>query len=96
MSALLPNAFSEFECVKPLRPIDRVFVHCSASDYPQHDNVATMRQWHLERGWSDVGYHFFIRKDGTLEIINEIDSVYFKGIYSFERTTSTNNNWNGE
>jgi hypothetical protein len=52
---------------KPSRIVDRIFVHCSASDHASHDNVATMRRWHLERGWSDVGYHFFIRKDGTLE-----------------------------
>jgi len=52
---------------KPSRKIHRVFIHCSASDYPQHDNIATMKAWHLARGFSDVGYHFFIRKDGTLE-----------------------------
>jgi murein L,D-transpeptidase YcbB/YkuD len=52
---------------KPVRAVDRVFIHCSASDHPAHDNVATMRQWHKQKGWSDVGYHFFIRKDGMLE-----------------------------
>lgn len=52
---------------KPDRQVDRVFLHCSASDRPEHDNVETMRKWHLARGWNDVGYHFFIRKDGTVE-----------------------------
>ncbi|MCC2099119.1 MAG: peptidoglycan-binding domain-containing protein [Hyphomicrobiales bacterium] len=52
---------------KPARRVTRVFVHCSASDNPAHDNVATMRRWHLARGWSDVGYHIFVRKDGTVE-----------------------------
>lgn len=53
---------------KPARAVDRVFIHCSASDNPAHDNVATMRRWHVQgNGWSDVGYHYFIRKDGTLE-----------------------------
>lgn len=52
---------------KPRRAVDRVFLHCSASDNPKHDNVATMDRWHRERGWSGVGYHLFIRKDGTLE-----------------------------
>ncbi len=52
---------------KPNRFVDRVFVHCSASDHANHDNVATMDRWHRERGWSGVGYHLFIRKDGTLE-----------------------------
>ncbi|MBP1862161.1 peptidoglycan recognition protein family protein [Rhizobium herbae] len=53
---------------KPSRPISRVFVHCSASDNPDHDNVATMDLWHKQRGWAGVGYHFFIRKNGMLEI----------------------------
>ena len=52
---------------KPSRFVDRVFVHCSASDHASHDTVATMRKWHKERGWSDVGYHLFIRKSGQLE-----------------------------
>ena len=52
---------------KPHRKVDRVFIHCSASDNPAHDNVATMDRWHKARGWSGVGYHYFIRKDGTLE-----------------------------
>ena len=52
---------------KPNRKVHQVFVHCSASDVPAHDNVATMRKWHKARGWSDVGYHLFIRKSGQLE-----------------------------
>ncbi len=57
---------------KPNRKVDRVFLHCSASDNPAHDNVATMRRWHVDpppagRGWSDVGYHLFVRKNGQME-----------------------------
>ncbi len=53
---------------KPARPVDRVFLHCSASDNPDHDDIGTIRAWHVDgNGWSDVGYHYFIRKDGTLE-----------------------------
>ncbi len=53
---------------KPARDIDRVFLHCSASDRDEHDDVAVMRRWHVdERGWDDVGYHYFIKKDGTVQ-----------------------------
>ena len=53
---------------KPARAIDRVFLHCSASDNPDHDDIAAIRSWHVDdRGWSDVGYHYFIRGDGTLQ-----------------------------
>jgi N-acetyl-anhydromuramyl-L-alanine amidase AmpD len=58
--------------VKPEREIDRVFLHCSASDKEEHDDVSVMRRWHTDpkpqgRGWSDVGYHFFIRKNGDIQ-----------------------------
>ena len=58
--------------IMPSRPIERVFIHCSASDHPDHDSIGVMRRWHTDakphgRGWSDVGYHFFIRKSGRLE-----------------------------
>lgn len=53
---------------KPARSVDRVFLHCSASDNPDHDDIRAIRDWHVNgNGWSDVGYHYFIRKDGTLE-----------------------------
>ena len=60
---------------KPSRKIHRVFIHCSASDHAHHDNAATMKSWHLARGFSDVGYHFFIRKDGTLEYGRDIEKT---------------------
>ena len=60
---------------KPRRKIHRIFIHCSASDYAQHDNIATMKQWHLARGFSDVGYHFFIQKNGTLEYGRDIEKT---------------------
>jgi N-acetyl-anhydromuramyl-L-alanine amidase AmpD len=48
--------------------VDRVFLHCSASDNPAHDDVEVMRDWHVNgNGWSDVGYHFFVKKDGTVQ-----------------------------
>lgn len=53
--------------VKPKRNIHTVFLHCSASDNPAHDNAATMNAWHLEKGYAEIGYHFFIRKNGMIE-----------------------------
>lgn len=60
---------------KPARPVSRIFVHCSASDNPAHDNEATMDAWHKERGWSGDGYHFFIRKGGMLEIGRDLAKI---------------------
>lgn len=52
---------------RPKRPVSRVFVHCSASDHASHDDVEVMDRWHRQRGWSGVGYHYFIKKDGTVQ-----------------------------
>jgi N-acetylmuramoyl-L-alanine amidase len=29
--------------------------------------VKEIRDWHLRRGFNDVGYHYVIRRDGTIE-----------------------------
>jgi N-acetyl-anhydromuramyl-L-alanine amidase AmpD len=29
--------------------------------------VDEIREWHTAKGWSDVGYHYVIKRDGTLE-----------------------------
>ena len=36
---------------------------------PNDDDVAaaTVHEWHLNQGWAGIGYHFLIRKDGTIE-----------------------------
>jgi len=60
---------------KPSRKVHRVFIHCSASDHAHHDNIETMKSWHSTRGFSDVGYHFFIQKDGTLEYGRDIEKT---------------------
>lgn len=51
-----------------LDSINMIVVHCSASDNPRHDNIETIDRWHLAKGWEGCGYHFFIRKDGTIEV----------------------------
>lgn len=30
-------------------------------------SAAEIHQWHQEQGWSGIGYHFVIRKDGIIE-----------------------------
>ncbi len=50
-----------------MRTINEVIVHCTATKPEQDIGVANVREWHLARGWSDVGYHWVIRRDGTVE-----------------------------
>jgi N-acetylmuramoyl-L-alanine amidase len=52
---------------RKVEDIDTIIVHCSDSDHHEHDNIETIRKWHVEdNGWSDIGYHFVITQDGTV------------------------------
>lgn len=60
---------------KPGRHVDKVFIHCSASDYPAHDNIEVIRRWHIiDNDWSDVGYHYFIQSDGAIQGGRSVES----------------------
>lgn len=60
---------------KPARAVSRVFVHCSASDRPEHDSAAVIERWHKEKGWAGIGYHYFIRKNGALELGRDLSKI---------------------
>jgi N-acetylmuramoyl-L-alanine amidase len=32
-----------------------------------HLNAEMVHDWHLERGWAGIGYHYLIRTDGSIE-----------------------------
>lgn len=48
------------------REINKIIVHCSATPEGRDVSTETIRQWHLERGWSDIGYHYVVELDGTV------------------------------
>lgn len=54
---------------KPLIPARVAFlvVHCSATRPSQDFDVGDIRRMHLQRGFFDVGYHFVIKRDGTVQ-----------------------------
>ena len=56
-----------------MRMINEIFVHCTATrpewwaDRRPSEKVAEVRRWHTrDRGWSDIGYHYLIDRDGTV------------------------------
>jgi len=50
-----------------VRDIKRIILHCSATPPGMDIGADTIREWHLHRGWSDIGYHYVIRLDGIIE-----------------------------
>ena len=49
------------------REIDMVIIHCSATEAGNDYDVDHVKAWHLAKGWSDVGYHFVVKLDGTIQ-----------------------------
>jgi N-acetyl-anhydromuramyl-L-alanine amidase AmpD len=56
-----------------VRPLNEIIVHCTATrpDWWETrttaQKVAEVRRWHIQdRGWSDIGYHFLIDRDGKV------------------------------
>lgn len=58
-----------------MRALDSIIIHCSATPANVDVGVAEIREWHLRRGFSDIGYHFVIRRDGTVEPGRAVDQV---------------------
>ena len=55
-----------------MRALNEIIVHCTATraewwkSKPTAAKVNEVRRWHLDRGWSDIGYHYLIDRDGTV------------------------------
>ena len=50
-----------------MREINRVIIHCSDTYTSQDIGVSEIKEWHEARGFSDIGYHYVIRRDGSVE-----------------------------
>lgn len=65
--------------MKPLKDVKFIVVHCADSKSTMNVTVDTLRRWHVEeRNWDDIGYHFFIKFDGT---VHECRNTLFQGAH---------------
>lgn len=56
------------------RKVDKIIVHCSDTFATMNIGADEIRKWHTEeRGWKDIGYHFVIRRNGTVETGRDLD-----------------------
>lgn len=61
---------------RDISAIKKIIIHCSDSDNPAHDDISVIRKWHIEeRGFIDVGYHYFITKNGEIQKGRELWQV---------------------
>lgn len=47
--------------------IKKIVIHCSDTFSNMDTSAADINEWHKARGWSKIGYHYVIRRDGSVE-----------------------------
>ena len=48
------------------REVRLLVIHCSATRYDRDFPVEALRSAHKDRGFADIGYHYYITRDGEL------------------------------
>lgn len=56
-----------------MRKIDKIIVHCADTPEGRDVRVEEIRRWHKAKGWNDIGYHYVIDIDGTIEAGRDIE-----------------------
>lgn len=59
-----------------MRNINKIIIHCTATPEGRDVSIDDVRDWHVNGNrWFDVGYHFLIRLDGTIETGRDISQI---------------------
>lgn len=58
-----------------MRVIRKIILHCSAVRPNQTSSAMQIDLWHRRRGWKGIGYHYVIRRDGSVEKGRSEDDV---------------------
>jgi N-acetylmuramoyl-L-alanine amidase len=49
-----------------MRVIDKIIIHCSATPERKHFTTEDINNWHIQRGFKNIGYHYVIYLDGSI------------------------------
>jgi len=58
-----------------MRAIQKIIIHCAATIEGKFYNAKDIDKWHLQKGWSGIGYHYVILIDGTIEKGRAIERI---------------------
>ena len=53
--------------------INLLVIHCSATRPDQNVTTEDIRSWHKNQGWSDIGYHYVIERNGLVYNGRDLD-----------------------
>ena len=54
---------------------DTIVIHCTQTPPNMDVDVAKVTEWHTQRGFDTIGYHYLIKRDGTLQVGRDEDVV---------------------
>lgn len=57
------------------RTINEIIVHCSATAEGMDYTVADITRWHKARGFTTIGYHYVVYRDGSIHVGRDINMV---------------------
>ena len=60
---------------KSKRTITDIVIHCTATRAWQDFSADDIRRMHKAQGWADIGYHYVVRLDGTIEPGRDVDKI---------------------
>lgn len=72
--------------VMTARRVTEIIVHCTATPEGRDYTVDDIRAWHKARGWSDVGYHYIVHRNGHIAVGRPVGQV---GAHCEGRNTGT-------
>jgi len=65
-----------------MRKINEIVVHCTATNPDWwasrsiNQKISEIRKWHInQRGWSDIGYHYLIDRDGKIGVGRPVEKI---------------------
>lgn len=60
---------------KAKRPLNSIIIHCAMTRPTMNTSVYDIEQWHKARGFNEIGYHYYIKFDGTLHLGRDLNKV---------------------
>lgn len=72
--------------IKSTRPIKEIILHCSATPEGEDFTVNDIKKWHLNRGFNDIGYHYVVYRDGS---VNKGRNINTNGAHTTNHNTNT-------
>lgn len=58
-----------------MRKIDKIIIHCADTPEGRHVTIEQINKWHIQRGFSSIGYHYVIYLDGSIHSGRPIEEI---------------------